>query len=196
MQVATDLPPDSSVLHPTRQQLLALRLVALGISIEHLEVLNSLLLGGRMPYNFLHDHWTLAVQDYLDGKPLFEVFTVQSYQDMMNLLPSGPYQVLLIDKKGQKFTDRAVTSPRYEGGKNVELPVDFFFYREAERAWEHCRSSKAVSLKKLVKTSLALAKRTKQGENKHNQNTNQPHKTPSQRPRQVPESWVRRARRG
>ena len=53
MQVATDLPPDSSVLHPTRQQLLALRLVAFGISIEHLEVLNSLLVGGRMPYNFL-----------------------------------------------------------------------------------------------------------------------------------------------
>ena len=36
----------------------------------------------------------------------------------MNLLPSGPYQVLLIDKKGQKLTDRAVTSLRYEGGNS------------------------------------------------------------------------------
>ena len=60
----------------------------------------------------------------------------------------------------------------------------FVFYREAERAWKHCRSSKAVSLKKLVKTSLALAKQTKQG---GKTSKSQPHKTPKQRPRQVPE---------
>ena len=84
MQVATDPPSDSSILHPTKQQLLALRMVAFGISIEHLELVNSLLLGGRMPYNFLHDHWTLAVQDYLDGKPLIEVFTVQAYRDVVH----------------------------------------------------------------------------------------------------------------
>ena len=84
-----------------------------------------------MPYNFLHDHWTLAVQDYLDGKPLIEVFTVQAYQDVINLLPAGPYQVLLIDKQGDRLTDRAVTSLRYEGGKNVELPVDLFVVHDA-----------------------------------------------------------------
>ena len=84
-----------------------------------------------MPYNFLHDHWTLAVQDYLDGKPLIEVFAVQAYQDVINLLPAGPYQVLLIDKQGDKLTDRAVTSLRYEGGKNVELPVDLYVVHEA-----------------------------------------------------------------
>ena len=63
----------------------------------------------------------------------------------------------------------------------VEL---LFFYREAERAWEHCRSSTPVSLKKLVKTSLALAKQTKRGGTK---SKSQPNKTPKQRPRQVPE---------
>ena len=131
MQAATDPPSDGSILHPTQQQLLALRMVAFGISIEHLELVNSLLLGGRMPYNFLHDHWTLAVQDYLDGKPLIEVFTVQAYQDVINLLPAGPYQVLWIDKQGDRLTDRAVTSLRYEGGKNVELPVDLFVVHEA-----------------------------------------------------------------
>ena len=92
MQAATNPPTDGLTLRPTRQQLLALRLVAYGISIEHLEVLNSLLLGGRMPFNFLHDYWTSAVQDYWDGRPLFEVFTVQSFKDMMDLLPPGPHR--------------------------------------------------------------------------------------------------------
>ena len=53
-----------------------------------------------MPFNFLHDHWTAAVQDYLDGKPLFEVFTVEYYMDIMALLPSSQHQVILIDKNG------------------------------------------------------------------------------------------------
>ena len=63
-----------------------------------------------MPFNFLRDHWTSAVQDYLDGKPLFEVFTVESYLDIMDLLPSTQYQVILIDKNGRRLADRAVTS--------------------------------------------------------------------------------------
>ena len=50
MQAATNPPIDGLTLHPARQQILALRLVAYGISIEHLEVLNSLLLGGRMTF--------------------------------------------------------------------------------------------------------------------------------------------------
>ena len=131
MQAATWPPADGLTLHPTRQQLLALRLVAYGVSTDHLEVLNSLLLGGRMPFNFLHDHWTSAVQDYLDGKPLFEVFTVQSFKDMMDLLPLGPHSVLLIDKRGHQLTDRAVTSLRFEGGKDVDLPVDMYVVHEA-----------------------------------------------------------------
>ena len=131
MQAATNPPPDSDVLHPTRQQLLALRIVAYSIAIEHLEVVNSLLLGGRMPFNFLHDHWTSAVQDYLDGKPLFEVFTVESYLDIMDLLPSTQYQVILIDKNGRRLADRAVTSLKHEGGKGVELPVDMYVVHEA-----------------------------------------------------------------
>ena len=69
MQAATNPPLDSDVLHPMRPQLFALRIVAYCVAIEHLEVVNSLLLGGRMPFNFLYDHWTAAVQDYLDGKP-------------------------------------------------------------------------------------------------------------------------------
>ena len=52
-----------------------------------------------MTFNFLHDHWT-TVQDYLDGKPLVEVHTVQSL-------------VELIDKQGKQLTDRAVTFLRY-----------------------------------------------------------------------------------
>ena len=50
-----------------------------------------------MTFNFLHDHWTAAVQDYLDGKPLFEVFTVEYFLDIMALFPSSQYQVILID---------------------------------------------------------------------------------------------------
>ena len=42
MQAATDPPSDSSILHPTQHQLLALRMVAFGISIKHLELVNSL----------------------------------------------------------------------------------------------------------------------------------------------------------
>ena len=76
-----------------------------------------------MPFNFLHDHWTCAVQDYLDGKPLLEVFTVQSFVDMMDLLPPERQSVLLIDKQGNQLTDKAVTSLRFEGGQDVVLPV-------------------------------------------------------------------------
>ncbi len=131
MQVATGAPAEGTTLNPTKKQILALRIVAYGIYTAHLEVLNSLLLGGRMPFNFLHDHWTSAVQDYLDGKPLLEVFTVQSFKDMMDLLPLGPQSVLLIDKRSNPLTGRAVTSLRFEGGKDVELPVDMYVVHEA-----------------------------------------------------------------
>ena len=50
-----------------------------------------------------------------------------------------------------------------------------FFNREADRAWEHCRSSKTVSLKKLVKTDLALAKQNQPGGERSNK---QPNKNP------------------
>ena len=82
MQVATSGSLSCDELQPTREQLLALRI---GLSTDHLELLTSLLLGGTITFNFLHDHWTTAVQDYLDGKPLMEVHTVQSFVDMVNL---------------------------------------------------------------------------------------------------------------
>ena len=131
MQAATAAPAEGTTVAPTKEQLLALRMVAYGLSTDHLQVLTSLLLGGRMPFNFLHDHWTSAVQDYLDGKPLLEVFTVQSFLDMMDLLPPGRQSVLLIDKQGNQLTDRAVTSLRFEGGRGVELPVDMHVVHEA-----------------------------------------------------------------
>ena len=52
MQAATGAPAEGTTLTPTKEQLLALRMVAYGLSTDHLEVLNSLLLGGRMPFNF------------------------------------------------------------------------------------------------------------------------------------------------
>ena len=52
----------------------------------------------------------------------------------------------------------------------------YFFYREADRAWEHCRSSIAVSREKLVKTSLALAKQNQTGG--ETKGTKQPNKKP------------------
>ena len=84
-----------------------------------------------MTYNFLHDHWTAAVQDYLDGKPLMEVHTAQSFVDMVDLLPGGRQRIVLINKQGQELTARAVTSLRCEGGKDVELPVDMYIVHEA-----------------------------------------------------------------
>ena len=130
IQAAT-VAPEGTAETPTKEQLLALRMVAYGLSTDHLELLTSLLLGGRMPFNFLHDHWNAAVQDYLDGKPLLEVFTVQSFKDMVDLLPTGRQSVLLIDKLGKPLTDRAVTSLRFEGGKGVDLPVDMHIVHEA-----------------------------------------------------------------
>ena len=57
MQAACAAPRENTTATPTKEQLLALRMVAYGLSTDHLEVLTSLLLGGRMPFNFLHDHW-------------------------------------------------------------------------------------------------------------------------------------------
>ena len=54
----------------TLQQMLAVRIVAYPLSIAHLKLLNGLLLGSIMPYNFSHCAWKTAVQDYLDGTPL------------------------------------------------------------------------------------------------------------------------------
>ena len=96
MQVATTCPD----LEPTREQVLTIRMVAFALSCEHLELLNGLLLGEAMPFNFPHDYWTMAVQDYLDGKSLMEVQTAQSFMDIINLLPPGGGKTfcLLINK--------------------------------------------------------------------------------------------------
>ena len=131
MQVATSGSLTCTDLEPTREQLLALRMVAFALSAEHLQLLTGLLLGGTMTFNFLHDHWTTAVQDYLDGKPLMEVHTAQSFVDMENLLPPGRQNIFLIDKQGKPLTDRAVTSLRYEDGKGVQLPVDMYIVHES-----------------------------------------------------------------
>ena len=127
MQIATT----SNSMEPTREQALAVRMVAFALSCEHLELLNGLLLGGTMPFNFPHDLWMHAVQDYLDGKPLIEVQTVQSFADTIRLLPPGRQSVLLIDKQGNQLTDRAVTSLRYNNSKGVQLPVDLYIVYEA-----------------------------------------------------------------
>ncbi len=73
----------------------------------------------------------MAVQDYLDGKPLMEVHTAQSFVDMVNLLPPGRQNIVLIDRQGNQLTDRAVTSLRYEDGKGVQLPVDMYIVHES-----------------------------------------------------------------
>ncbi len=82
-----------------------------------------------MTFNFLHDHWTTAVQDYLDGKPLMEVHTAQSFVDMEN--PPGRQNILLIDRQGNQLTDTAITSLRYENGQGVQLPVDMYIVHES-----------------------------------------------------------------
>ena len=129
MQLATTSPG----LEPSREQVLAIRMVAFALSCEHLELLNGLLLGGMLTFNFPHDLWTQAVQVYLDGKPLMEVQTAQSYVDIVHLLPPGRQSVLLIDKQGHQLTDGAVTSLRYDNGKGVQLPVDLYIVHEAAK---------------------------------------------------------------
>ena len=108
--LAATTDPRDGQLSPTKEQLLALRMVAFGLSTDHLEILTSLLLSRRMTYNFPHDHWTANVQDCLDGKPLMEVHTAQFFVDMVDLLPSGRQSIVLINKQGQQLTARAVTS--------------------------------------------------------------------------------------
>ncbi len=130
MRAALADPPQGG-LSPTKEQLLALRMVAYGLSTEHLEILTSLLLSGQMAFDFPHDHWTLAVQDYLDGKSLLEVHTAPSFTDMVDLLPPGGQSIILINKRGEQLTVRAVTSLRCEGGRGVDLPVDMHVVHEA-----------------------------------------------------------------
>ena len=60
-----------------------------------------------------------------------EVQTAQPFVDIINLLPPGRQNILLIDKQGNQLTDRAVTSLRYEEGKGVQLPVDLYIVHEA-----------------------------------------------------------------
>ena len=126
MQIATT----SDSMEPTREQALAVRMLAFPLSCEHLELLNGLLLGGTMPFNFPHDLCMHSAQDYLDGRPLIEVLTVQSYADILRLLPPGRQRVLLIDKQGNPLADRAVTSLRYKNGEGVPLPVGLFIVHE------------------------------------------------------------------
>ena len=84
-----------------------------------------------MPFNFQHDLWMHAVQDYLDGKPLIEALTVKFFADIIRLLPPGRQSVLLVDKQGNQLADAAVTSLRYNNGKGVQLPVDLYIVHEA-----------------------------------------------------------------
>ena len=127
MQIATS----GETMELTREQELAVRVLAYALSCEHLDLLKGLLLGGSLPYNFPHHLWKQSVQDYLDGKPLIEVSSGQAYVDITRILPPGRHRVLLIDKQGNALTDRAVTSLRYHNGDGVKLPVDLYIIHEA-----------------------------------------------------------------
>ena len=115
----------------TWEQALAVRVLAYALLCEHLDLLNGLLLGGSLPYNFPHHLWKQSVQDYLDGKPLMQVSNGQAYVDITRILPPGRHRVFLIDKQGNVLTDRAVTSLRYHNGEGVKLPVDLYILHEA-----------------------------------------------------------------
>ena len=65
------------------------------------------------------------------GLLLCKVFTVDYFLDIMALLPSSQYQVILIDKNGHRLADSAVTSLKHDNGKGVELPVDMYVVHEA-----------------------------------------------------------------
>ncbi len=93
-------------------------------------MLNGLLFGGRIPYKFPHCAWKEAVQDYLDGKPLIEITSVQSFQDVIALLPPGQHGVLLITKDGAPLTDREVTSLRSNHSEGCSFPLDLFIVHE------------------------------------------------------------------
>ena len=127
MQIATS----GDTMEVTREQALAVRVLAYALSCEHLDLLNGLLLCGSLPYNFPHHLWKQSVQNYLDGKPLIEVSSGQAYVDVTRILPPGRHRVLLIDKQGNALTDRAVTSLRYHNGEGVKLPVDLYIIHEA-----------------------------------------------------------------
>ena len=150
MQIATT----SDSMEPTGEQALAVRMLAFALSCEHLELLNGILLGGTMP--FTHDLWMHAVQDYLDGKPLIEVLTVQSFAEILHLLPPGRQSLLLIDKQGNQLTDRAVTSLRYNNGKGVQLPVDLSIVHEAAFFPRPCQIALTILWPKHMGRNLPL----------------------------------------
>ena len=127
MQIA----PGQGDLEVTPQQTLAVRIVAFSLSCAHLDILNGLLLGGSLPYNFSHRLWKKSVQDYLDGKPLIEVTGLQAFTDVINILPPGRHRILLIDKQGNPLTDRAVTCLRSHCCEGVKFPVDLYIVHEA-----------------------------------------------------------------
>ena len=129
MQIATN--PQGEAMGLTREQILAVRVLAYALSCEHLELLNGLLLGGSLPFNFPQHPWKQSVQDYLDGKPLMEVTSAQAFVDIVRILPPGRHHVSLIHKQGNALTDGAVTSLRYNKGEGVKLPVDLYIIREA-----------------------------------------------------------------
>ena len=114
----------------TPQEHLAVRIVAFSMSSSHLKLLNGLLLGGSIPYNFPHCAWKEAVQDYLDGKPLIEITGVQRFQDVLALLPPGQHRVLLITKDVIPLTDREVTSLRSNHSEGCSFPLDMFIVHE------------------------------------------------------------------
>ena len=107
MQIAAS----GDTLTPTREQALAIRVLA----CVHLELLNGLLLGGSLPFNFPHDIGQQSVQDHLDGQPLIEV---------IRILPPGCHPLLLRDKQGSVLANRAVTSLRHGGLQGGYLSPD------------------------------------------------------------------------
>ncbi len=84
-----------------------------------------------MPYNFPHYEWKKTVQDYLDGKPLIEVNSVQGFHDVTDLLLPGRHSLLLIDKNGFPLTGREVTSLRSNHSEGVRFPLDLYIAHEA-----------------------------------------------------------------
>ena len=76
-----------------------------------------------MAFNFLHDHWTAAVQDYLDGKPLFEVFTVEYFLDILALMQPGRVQ----PEEGTHPVGSRLLSYRLDNNGALPTRMKFFY---------------------------------------------------------------------
>ena len=154
MQIATS----GETMEITKEETLAIRVLACALSREHLELLNGLLLGGSLPFNFPHDLWKHSVQDYLDGKQLMEIPSSQAYVDILRILPFGRHRLLLIDKLGNSnspLTDRAVTSLRYDNGEGSSYQWTSMLFMKL--LWTD------VYLKRFALTALAWVAMTLEG---------------------------------